>query len=155
MKKSLYSKLVLIMLTIIVSLMTVVGGFLMRGVRSFYQQQFYEQMKTVFSSAELASDLRDAADGSDAANVMAERLRAYAGSTGHRFRHKELLYPHRRHRRVHNRQLHPGKRHCRHGQHHHGHLRQRGLPQRRQRGVYGRGPADKRRQRQLYSLHNR
>ena len=82
MKKSLYSKLVLIMLTIIVSLMTVVGGFLMRGVRSFYQQQFYEQMKTVFSSAELASDLRDAADGSDAANVMAERLRAYAGSLG-------------------------------------------------------------------------
>ena len=82
MKKSLYSKLVLIMLTIIISLMTVVGAFLMRGVRTFYQQQFYEQMRAVFSTTEVASDLRDAADSADPASQMAERLKAYTGRLG-------------------------------------------------------------------------
>ena len=63
MKKSLYSKLMLIMLVVIVSLMAVVGAFLMRGVRTFYLSQFYQQMQSVFSSTDIAADLRSAADG--------------------------------------------------------------------------------------------
>lgn len=82
MKKSLYSKLMLIMLVVIISLMAVVGAFLMRGVRSFYLSQFYKQMQAVFSSTEIVSDLRDAAAGADAASRLAERVKAYSGQLG-------------------------------------------------------------------------
>ena len=82
MKKSLYSKLMLIMLVVIVSLMAVVGAFLMRGVRTFYLSQFYQQMQSVFSSTDIAADLRSAADGDNAASRMAEIIKAYSGYLG-------------------------------------------------------------------------
>ena len=82
MKNSLYSKIMLIMLTVIISLMTVVGAFLMHGVRTYYLNRFYEQMQSVFSSTEIASDLRSAANGTDAANSMADIIRTYAGQLG-------------------------------------------------------------------------
>lgn len=82
MSKSLYTKLVLIMTLLIVALMIVMGAFLTRGVRSFYLQSFYEQMQNVFSSAEIAGDLRSAADEEDAAERMADILRAYSGQLG-------------------------------------------------------------------------
>ena len=82
MKNSLYSKIMLIMLTVIISLMTVVGAFLMHGVRTYYLNRFYEQMQAVFSSTEIASDLRSAANGTDAANSMADIIRTYAGQLG-------------------------------------------------------------------------
>ncbi len=55
-------KLVLIMLLLIISLMTVVSAFLIRGVMSFYLNQFYDQMNEVFSKTEFADDLRSAAE---------------------------------------------------------------------------------------------
>ena len=70
------------MLVLIFSIMTVVGAFLMRGVRNFYTSAFYEQMQSVFSSADLAADLRSAADGEDAPALMAGILRAYSGQLG-------------------------------------------------------------------------
>lgn len=73
------------MLVVIISLMAVVGAFLMRGVRNFYLASFYKQMQSVFSSTDIAADLRDAADaadGSDAANSLAARVRAYSGRLG-------------------------------------------------------------------------
>ena len=82
MNKSLYTKLVIIMLVLILSIMTVVGAFLMRGVRNFYLNQFYEQMSTVFSNVELVGDLRSAADGENAPELMADMLRAYSGELG-------------------------------------------------------------------------
>ncbi len=83
MNRSLYTKLVLIMLLLILSLMMVVGAFLMRGIRSFYLNDFYQQMQSVFSNVELVDDLRSAADGGeDAANQMADILRAYSGQLG-------------------------------------------------------------------------
>ena len=48
MGRSLYTKLVLIIMTLIVAFMVVVGAFLLHGVRSFYLNQFYEGMQTVF-----------------------------------------------------------------------------------------------------------
>jgi signal transduction histidine kinase len=78
MNRSLYTKLVLIILIIIISLMAVVGVFLMRGVRSFYLNEFYDQMQEVFSNRELADDLRAAEDSEDAATI----IRAYAGRLG-------------------------------------------------------------------------
>ncbi len=84
MNRSLYSKLVLIILVIIISMMAVAGVFLMRGVQSFYLRSFYEQMQSVFSGRELAEDLRSAAgeDGSSAAMHMADIIRAYYGRLG-------------------------------------------------------------------------
>ena len=82
MNRSLYTKLVLIMLVLIVSIMVVVGVFLMRGVRNFYISEFYEQMQRVFSNAELVGDLRATAEEEDAPQRMTEILHAWAGELG-------------------------------------------------------------------------
>ena len=82
MNKSLYTKLVIIMLVLILSIMAVVGAFLMRGVRNFYLSEFYEQMRTVFSNIELVDDLRSAADGEDAPELMAQIVGAWSGEGG-------------------------------------------------------------------------
>ncbi|NCB51568.1 MAG: sensor histidine kinase [Clostridia bacterium] len=86
MNRSLYTKLVIIILIIIISLMAVAGVFLMRGVRNFYLNEFYDNMQEVFSSRALADDLRSAADSSanqeEAAADMAEIIRAYSGNLG-------------------------------------------------------------------------
>lgn len=81
MRQSLYSKLVMIMLLLIVSLMLVVGVFLVRSVEQFYTRQFYEQMQTVFSDPAMAEDLRSAAS-ENAPGRMAEILRTYSGQLG-------------------------------------------------------------------------
>ena len=65
MNRSLYTKLVLIILFLIISLTAVTGVFLTRGVRSFYLNEFYNRMQEVFSDEELASGLRSAAAADD------------------------------------------------------------------------------------------
>jgi len=82
MNKSLYSKLVVIILALILALMTVVGAFLLRGVQSFYLSEFYVQMRSVFSNVQMVDALRSAADGEDAAAGMDEILSAYSGALG-------------------------------------------------------------------------
>ena len=82
MNRSLYSKLVLMIILLIISLMAVVGVFLMRGIRVFYLNEFYKQMQSVFSSVELVNDLRSAADNDNPEHVMANILRAYSGQLG-------------------------------------------------------------------------
>lgn len=82
MNKSLYSKLVTIMLLIIVSLMAVVGAFLMNRIRTFYLDDFYEKMKTVFENQELANSLYSAADSSNASEQLEEIIKAYKGQLG-------------------------------------------------------------------------
>ena len=58
MGRSIYTKLVVISLVLIVALMAVVGAFLMGGVRNFYINEFYSRMQEVFASADIAADLR-------------------------------------------------------------------------------------------------
>ena len=82
MTKSIYTKLVAIIIVLILALMAVVGAFLMRGVRNFYINEFYAQMQEAFSGAVMADDLRAAADEPDAAAHMAEILRANSGQLG-------------------------------------------------------------------------
>lgn len=82
MNKSLYSKLVFIMLLIIISLMTVVGAFLINEIRIFYLDDFYEKMKTVFESQDLANDLHAAAESPNAHGQLAETIRLYSGQLG-------------------------------------------------------------------------
>ena len=58
MFRSLHMKLVLIMVLLIVSLMTVVGAFLINSVVSFYLKDFYTQMAEVFcGTPSLLADL--------------------------------------------------------------------------------------------------
>lgn len=82
MNKSLYTKLVLIMVALIISLMAVVGAFLMNEIRSFYLNDFYQKMQTVFEVQALADGLYSAANDSDASEHMAEILKAYSGQLG-------------------------------------------------------------------------
>lgn len=84
MKKSLYTKLVLIMLLLIISLMAVVGAFLMNEIRSFYLEDFYQKMKDVFENPDVAATLYSAADNdiNSAPSQMADILNAYSGQLG-------------------------------------------------------------------------
>ena len=81
MNRSLYSKLVLIILFLIIALMLVTGVFLTRGVRSFYLNDFYENMAEAFADNELAVALREAA-AEDDVEQMSEILGVYNGRLG-------------------------------------------------------------------------
>ncbi|MEG1858309.1 MAG: HAMP domain-containing protein, partial [Pseudoflavonifractor sp.] len=82
MFRSLHMKLVLIMVLLIVSLMTVVGAFLINSVSAFYQADFYSQMDNVFSEA-LARDLQSPAEeGQTEAQHIQNVLKAYVGEMG-------------------------------------------------------------------------
>lgn len=74
------------MLVLIVSLMSVAGVFLMRGVRSFYLNEFYQQMTSVFGRVDVVADLQTAslqkADGSSGQSSAAKVLSAYSGQLG-------------------------------------------------------------------------
>ncbi|MBP8640589.1 MAG: HAMP domain-containing protein [Oscillospiraceae bacterium] len=82
MNKSLYTKLVLIMLMLIISLMAVVGAFLMNEIRSYYLDDFYAKMKIVFEDPALIEDLRSAANDDNAATQMADYLKTFSGQLG-------------------------------------------------------------------------
>lgn len=59
-------KLVLILVLMIVSVMAVVGTFLINSVSTFYLDSFYEQMQNVFGQSNTMDSLRDAAVGQGA-----------------------------------------------------------------------------------------
>ncbi len=82
MKQSLYTKLVLIMLLLITTLMLVVGVFLVNGISNYFAQDFYEQMQSVFAEPSLSNALYSATENDDAPDKMAEILGAYAGRLG-------------------------------------------------------------------------
>ena len=82
MTRSIYTKMVAIIIVLILALMAVVGAFLMRGVRNFYINEFYAQMQEAFSGAVMTGDLRAAAGEADAAPRMADILRANSGQLG-------------------------------------------------------------------------
>lgn len=83
MLRSLHMKLVMIMVLLILSLMTVVGAFLINSVMVFYLEDFYTQMNDVFSREALASDLSTAAEGEeDGAQAILKILEAYSGELG-------------------------------------------------------------------------
>ena len=85
MRRSLHMKLVLIMVLLIVSLMVVVGAFLMNSVTGYYINDFYSQMSTAFGeeNVEFVRDLRTAAEGEeDGGAMIGEVLSAYVGVLG-------------------------------------------------------------------------
>ena len=83
MLRSLHMKLVMIMVLLILSLMMVVGSFLINSVTAFYLEDFYTQMSEVFQDPDLAADLTVPAEGEeDGAAMIAQVLNAYAGELG-------------------------------------------------------------------------
>ena len=83
MFRSLHMKLVLIMVLLIVSLMTVVGAFLINSVSSFYLNDFYSQMQEVFADEDLYSDMTTPTeDEVDGAGALQRVMEAYAGTLG-------------------------------------------------------------------------
>ena len=66
------------MLLLIISLMAVVGAFLVNEIRSYYLDDFYAKMKTVFEDPALVEDLSSAANYTDMAGI----LQTYSGQLG-------------------------------------------------------------------------
>lgn len=85
MRKSLHIKLVLIMVLLIVSLMVVVGAFLMNSVTGYYIDEFYSQIIDAFGqdSVDFVRDLQTATDEEEnGAAMVQEVLSLYAGTLG-------------------------------------------------------------------------
>ena len=87
MLRSLHMKLVMIMVLLILSLMTVVGAFLMNSVVAFYLNDFYSQISTVVSDQDLYRDLTtqtqaELSGESTGVEMLDQVLGAYAGALG-------------------------------------------------------------------------
>ena len=85
MRRGLHLKLVLIMVLLIVSLMTVVGAFLMNSVTGYYINDFYGQLADAFGpdNEDFLQDLQVPTQGeSDGAAMLDEVLAAYVGVLG-------------------------------------------------------------------------
>lgn len=76
-------KLIMIMTLLILSLMTVVGAFLVNSVMDFYLKDFYTQMATVFADRSLSADLQlETEDETNKAEMIAQVLTVYSGTLG-------------------------------------------------------------------------
>ncbi len=83
MYKSLYFKIVLILVIFTVAIMIVVGAVLLNSAYSFYNNEFTGQMDTLLGKdSELRAQLTDILAGDDYGNGMYEVLRAYSSSLG-------------------------------------------------------------------------
>ena len=85
MNRSLSTKLALIMILVIVSLMVVVGAFLMLGIRDYFINEFYDQMKGVFTDERFVDELctdAGAENPMEAAKLIATKIGARAGLLG-------------------------------------------------------------------------
>ena len=87
MLRSLHMKLVMIMVLLILSLMTVVGAFLMNSVVAFYLNDFYAQVNTVFSDRDVIYDMTtqtpaELSGESTGVEMLDQVLGAYAGALG-------------------------------------------------------------------------
>ena len=83
MLRSLHMKLVMIMVLLILSLMTVVGAFLINSVMAFYLEDFYTQVSNVFARESLTRDLTTATQGEeDGAQAILDILETYSGELG-------------------------------------------------------------------------
>ena len=85
-------KLVMIMVLLILSLMAVVGAFLINSVSAFYLEDFYTQVAEVFQDRSLLHDLTTEGEEEEksGAEMMSDVLQAYAGELGVDGRNRKL-----------------------------------------------------------------
>ena len=86
MLRSVHMKLVMIMVLLILSLMAVVGAFLINSVMAFYLEEFYTQMSQVFDHSQnpaLSRTLQTENSGEEnGAEAVLEIMQAYSGELG-------------------------------------------------------------------------
>jgi len=84
MKQSLHVKLGIVMLLMMLLLIVVVSAFLIRGVQSFYMEEFYTQMQAFFGNPDIAGELRSAQSTAERTDyqTLADRLSFYSGRLG-------------------------------------------------------------------------
>lgn len=85
LRRGLHVKLMLIMVLLLLSMMTVVGSFLINSVMGYYIEDFYSQMADAFGqdNVEFIRDLQTPVEGeSNGAERISEILKAFAGSLG-------------------------------------------------------------------------
>lgn len=83
MYRSLYFKIILILIVFITTVMVVVGTILLTGVSGYFSDDFVRQMENCFSpSSELAAHLEPVLGGSTAPEAVGSYLDAYAGALG-------------------------------------------------------------------------
>lgn len=87
MFRSLHMKLVLILILLIVSVMAVMGTFLINSVGNYYLRDFYDQVTGVFTYPMLVS-LGEAADGEDGVAQLKARISAHGADLGIDSRHR-------------------------------------------------------------------
>ena len=91
MLRSLHMKLVMIMILLILSLMMVVGAFLINSVTAFYLEDFYSQMSDIFQDPLLLHDLRTpGGEEENGAEQLSLVLDAYVGELGVDNRNRKL-----------------------------------------------------------------
>ena len=91
MLRSLHTKLVMIMVLLILSLMLVVGAFLINSVAAFYLEDFYTQVSDVFKDPLLKHDLETETEGEENAAAQLELvLNSVAGQLGVDGRNRKL-----------------------------------------------------------------
>ena len=93
MRRNLHIKLVLIMMLLIVSLMVVVGAFLMNSVTGYYIDDFYSQTAAAFGqdNVDFIRNLQTAKeDEEDGAAMVETVLNAYEGVLGVDRRHRNF-----------------------------------------------------------------
>ncbi len=80
---NLHFKLVLVLVLLMVSIMTVVGTFLLNSVAVYHLNEFSERMESVFTTnTDFVSSLRLASEDPDGAEAIADVLGAYSGTLG-------------------------------------------------------------------------
>ena len=85
MFRSLHMKLVLILVLMIISVMAVVGTFLINSVNTFYLDNFYEQMQSVFTGDTILSMEEAAAEnGTDGLLTILDAHRSRLGIDDYR-----------------------------------------------------------------------
>ena len=85
MFRSLHMKLVLILVLMIISVMAVVGTFLINSVSTFYLDSFYEQMQSVFTTDTILSMEEAAAEnGADGLLTIIDAHRSRLGIDDYR-----------------------------------------------------------------------
>ena len=84
MLRSVHMKLVMIMVLLILSLMTVVGTFLINSIMAFYLEEFYTQMSRVFDQNQaLSRNLEtEVTSDEDGAQAILSIMEAYYGDLG-------------------------------------------------------------------------
>ena len=83
MLRSVHMKLVMIMALLILSLMTVVGSFLINSVMAFYLEEFYNQMYLELDQTQNPTLIRnlqtEVSPDEDGAEAILHILEAYSG----------------------------------------------------------------------------